>query len=192
MILASLKHATRTVLARDFEDEFLLAAVGGGGLREQMRALDAGQAEALVRCYREHNEPLHEDLEACNGVVNVLDRLVEEGRRLGLVTAKRQRTVALAERALPLTRYFDVVVTIADTEQHKPNPDPILVALERLRAAPEEAAYVGDSPFDVCAAKAAGVGAVAVTWGGIHPAERLTAEEPDALVDTPEELLGVL
>jgi pyrophosphatase PpaX len=51
---------------------------------------------------------------------------------------------------------------------------------------------VGDSPFDVAAAKAAGVTAVAVAWGGIHAPERLAAEHPDALVHTAEELLAVL
>jgi phosphoglycolate phosphatase-like HAD superfamily hydrolase len=34
--------------------------------------------------------------------------------------------------------------------------------------------------------------AVAVTWGGIHSGEVLALEEPDAIVDRPEELLGVL
>ncbi|MCS7006174.1 MAG: HAD hydrolase-like protein, partial [Gaiellaceae bacterium] len=62
----------------------------------------------------------------------------------------------------------------------------------RLGASPAEAAYVGDSPFDIRAAKAAGAFAVAVAWGGIHPDERLLAEEPDAFVRTPEELLDVL
>jgi phosphoglycolate phosphatase-like HAD superfamily hydrolase len=51
---------------------------------------------------------------------------------------------------------------------------------------------VGDAPFDIKAAKAAGLYSVGVTWGGIHARELLEAEEPDALVDAPEELLGVL
>jgi pyrophosphatase PpaX len=51
---------------------------------------------------------------------------------------------------------------------------------------------VGDSPFDVQAAKAAGVAAIAVTWGGIHSRERLAREEPEALVDSAEELLARL
>jgi pyrophosphatase PpaX len=55
-----------------------------------------------------------------------------------------------------------------------------------------ETAYVGDAPFDVRAAKAAGVFSAAVTWGGIHARERLEAEEPDAIVDTAEELYAVL
>jgi pyrophosphatase PpaX len=123
----------------------------------------------------------------------VLGKLHSEGRRLGIVTAKRQVTVQLAFEVLPgLKRYFDVVVGSDDTDRHKPDPEPILLALERLGVEPEAAAYVGDSPFDIRAAKAAGVAAIGVTWGGIHSAERLRAEEPDALVDDAEELLGVL
>ena len=54
---------------------------------------------------------------------------------------------------------------------------------------PADAAYVGDSPFDLRAAKAAGMHAIGVTWGRIHDRARLEAEEPDAVVDTAEELL---
>jgi pyrophosphatase PpaX len=109
------------------------------------------------------------------------------------VTAKRHRTVQLALDRFPeLAEQFDVVVGYEDTERHKPAPDPVVAALEKLAAQPDEAAYVGDSPFDVQAARAAGVFAVAVGWGGIHPDERLLEEEPDAFVREPAELLDVL
>src|ERR671933_2042762 len=192
MILASFRHATRAVLARDFSDEVLLARVGGATLDEQMRTLDPTRVEDLVASYREHNEPLHEKLQPCAGVVDVLERLHEEGRRLGIVTAKRQVTVRLAFRVLPLSHLFDAVVASDDVERSKPYPDGILRALELLGARPEDAAYVGDSPFDVEAAKRAGVHAVAVTWGGIHSRETLEMARADTLVDSPEELLGVL
>jgi pyrophosphatase PpaX len=192
IILASMRHATKTVLGREVEDEILMAAVGGAGLNEQMRLLDAARAEELVRVYRAHNEPLHSGLACCSGMEDVLTTLKQEGRTLGIVTAKRRQTVALAFEHVPIEHLFDVVVGSDDTERHKPDPDPILHALELLGARADEAAYVGDSPFDVRAAKAAGVHAVAVTWGGIHSHERLAAEQPDAVVHTTEELLGAL
>jgi pyrophosphatase PpaX len=192
MILASLRHATRTVLRREIADEHLLAAVGGAGLRDQMTVLDAERADELVTAYREHNEPLHGDLQGFDGVEGVLAELRGEGRKLGVVTAKRHATVELAFAVIPLGAYFDAIVGWDDTERHKPHPDPLLTALERLGAAPKDAAYVGDSPFDIAAAKAAGVFSVAATWGGIHPRERLEAEEPDVFVARPEELLAVL
>ena len=157
-----------------------------------MRALDPERAEDLVAVYREHNEALHDDLVACDGVVPVLAQLHAQGRRLGVVTAKRHATVALAGHALPFLDDLDVIVAWEDTKRHKPHPDPILFALDRLGAAPSEAAYVGDSPFDLSAARAANVVSVAVTWGRIHSPELLAAEEPDAIVDAPEQLLGVL
>jgi len=192
MILASMRHATRTVLERDIPEEELLARVGGSGLREQMRAFDAERVEDLVTVYREHNEPLQREVGACEGVLPVLDRLRAEGRRLGVVTAKQHATVQLAAHALPFLDDLDVIVGWDDTERHKPHPDPILHALEQLGAAPPDAAYVGDSPFDLTAARAAEVFAVAVTWGRIHSTQLLADEEPNAIVDTPEELLAVL
>jgi pyrophosphatase PpaX len=193
IILASMKHAATTVLGREIPDAELMAAVGGPGLVAQMEALDAARVDELVRVYREHNEPLHADLEPCTGIEPALDRLREEGRRLGIVTAKRHVTVQLAFDVLPrLEGYFDVVVGADDTRRHKPDPEPILHALDVLGAAPAEAAYVGDSPFDVQAARAAGAFAVAVTWGRIHDEERLFREQPDALVHDAQELLRVL
>ena len=50
--------------------------------------------------------------------------------------------------------------------------------------------YVGDSPFDMEAAKAAGLYAIGVSWGRIHAADKLT--RADVIVDTPEELLGLV
>jgi pyrophosphatase PpaX len=192
IILASMRHATRTVLEREFADEELLAHVGGWGLHEQMRVFDEELADELVRCYREHNEPLHAGLDWCGGVQPILERLDAEGRSIGLVTAKRRKTVELAFAALPLERYLDVVVTADETRRHKPHPEPLLEAARRLAVDPADCVYVGDAPFDVRAAQAAGMAAVAVTWGGIHSRERLEAAEPDAVVSTPEELLAAL
>ena len=193
IILASMQHATRTVLGREIAYEELAATVGGQGLVSQMRELDPDRVDELVEVYKEHNDPLHETLEAFDDFLDVLPRLRAEGRRLGIVTAKRHRTVRLALDRFPeLAEQFEVVVGYEDTERHKPEPDPVLFALERLGAQPANAAYVGDSPFDIRAAKAAGTFAIAVGWGGIHSDERLLEEEPDAFVREPAELLDVL
>ncbi len=187
MILASFRHATRSVLGREIPDLDLVAAAGGATLEQQMSAFDSERVEELVTAYRAHNIPLHDELECCVGIQDVLDELKAEGRTLGVVTAKRRKTVDLAFARLAVERYFDVVITSDDTSAHKPDPAPILLALERLGAQAENAVYVGDSPFDIAAARAAGVYAVAVGWGGLH---RVT--DADAVVDTAEELLAVL
>ena len=189
IILASMRHATHKVLGEEFADEELMQAVGGPGLEAQMAVFGPDQVDELVRVYRAHNEPLHEELEACVGMEDVLVRLHEEGRRLGVVTAKRLSTVELAFARVPLRHLFETVVGGDETELHKPDPEPLLLAATRMESDPGETAYVGDSPFDVRAAKAAGMYAVAVTWGRIHDRTILEREEPDVIVDSAEELL---
>ncbi len=192
IILASMRHAALTVLGREIPDAELVQAVGGPGLVEQMRLLDPDRVDELVDCYRAHNEPLHAELAECAGMTDVLTTLKEQGRRLGIVTAKRRATVDIAFRYLPLESFFEVVVGSDDTERHKPDPEPLLFALDRLGASAADAAYVGDSPFDIRAARAAGLHSVGVTWGRLHRRELLEAEGPDALVETTEELLAAL
>jgi DNA ligase (NAD+) len=73
------------------------------------------------------------------------------------------------ERFPALASAFDVVVAHEDTDRHKPDPDPVLLAVSKLGGTTAEAVYVGDSPFDIGAAKNAGVFAVAVGCGGHSP-----------------------
>jgi pyrophosphatase PpaX len=192
IILASFRHATKTVLEREIPDEVLVAGVGGSGIAEQMAAIDADHADELVRVYREHNEPLHEELEAFEGIAELLERLHGEGRRLGIVTAKRRPTVQLAFDRLELESWFDAVVCREQTEHGKPHPEPVLRALEILGARPADAAFVGDSPYDMGAGLAAGVFTVGVSWGGIHGRALLDDAGADVVVDSLEELLRVL
>ncbi len=187
IILGSFHYATETVLQRRFPDEQIMAQVGGSNLAEQMQLLAPDRVDELVRVYRDHNDPQYSELACFDGVVDVLAALKREGRRLGVVSAKRKPTVQRVFDGAGVGAYFDVVVGSDDTERHKPHPEPVLKALELLDEQPHEAAYVGDSPFDVAAARAAGVFSVAVGWGGIH-----RVEDADAFVEAPEELLGVL
>jgi pyrophosphatase PpaX len=192
IILASLRHATQTVLGRTIPDEQLLATVGGSGLVSQMRDFDPDRTDELVQVYTDHNKPLHAELAACDGMLELLEDLRADGRRLGIVTAKRRATVDLAFDRVPIAHLFDVVVAGDETERQKPHPEPLLRALAQLQAPADSAAYVGDSPYDLQAAKAGGLRAIGVTWGRIHTRERLEPEEPDHLVDTTEELRAVL
>src|SRR5207237_584972 len=84
IILASMRHAAKEVLGAEPPDELLMAAVGGPGLEAQMQALAPDRVEELVSVYRAHNEPLHDELVCCAGMEDVLVRLKDEGRRLGI------------------------------------------------------------------------------------------------------------
>lgn len=192
IILASMRHATREVLGQEYSDHDLMKAVGGPGLAAQMEALAPNHVDELVRVYRAHNLPLHDEVEPFEGVEEVLLRLHDDGVRIGVVTAKWRSTVELAFARLRVADLFEAVVGGDETEKHKPDPEPLLLAARRLGVDPQDCAYVGDSPFDIRAAKAAHMYSVGVTWGGIHDRATLAAEAPSALVDTAEELYASL
>jgi pyrophosphatase PpaX len=102
IIVASMQHAARVVLGREVPEAELTAAIGGSGLVSQMRELDAEHVDELVEVYREHNVPLHDELEAFEGVVALLPGLRAEGRQLGVVTAKQQSARRDRSRLVPV------------------------------------------------------------------------------------------
>jgi pyrophosphatase PpaX len=184
MIHQSMRHAASSVLGRDdIPRETLLANVGQP-LPRQMELIDAENAELLLEAYRRHHEEHHDDLIGeFPGIEESLSRLRSAGIKIAVVTSKRRVSVEMALKNFPgLRNVVDRFVTMEDTTEHKPHPEPLLRGLELLGDVPkEEAVYVGDSPFDVEAAKAAGLRSVAVSWGAFSE-ETLRTAEPDHLV----------
>jgi pyrophosphatase PpaX len=189
LIRESHRHAVRTVLGEEWPDERLVANVGRP-LLEQMAVFAPDRADELYQVYRVWNHAHTADLLlAYDGVEEVLHGLRAAGRRLGIVTSKSHDAVDLAWGVLPgLRELFDVVIAAEDSALHKPDPAPILEGLARLGAGPEGACYVGDAPFDLQAGRAAGVTTIAVPWG-FFARETLLAESPDAMAETPADLM---
>ncbi|MEJ7841989.1 MAG: HAD-IA family hydrolase [Rubrobacter sp.] len=194
MIYQSMRHATTSVLGRDdFTREQLLANVGQP-LPRQMQIMDAEKAELLLDAYRAHHEENHDALIAeFPGIAEALQRLRAAGVKVAVVTSKRRSSVEMALEALPsLDLVVDRFVTMEDTTEHKPHPEPLLKGLELVGNVPkDEAVYVGDSPFDVQAAKAAGLRSVAVSWGAFSE-DTLRQAEPDHLVPDIDAAVDVL
>jgi len=183
LIYQSMRHAAGDVLGREISRENLMANVGQP-LPRQMELLSAEHADELLESYRLHNEEHHDSLiKEFPGVEESLARLRASGVGVAVVTSKRRFSVEMAlEAFLGLGEVVDRWLTMEDTTEHKPRPEPLLKGLELLgNVPPEEAAYVGDSPFDVAAAKAAGIPSVAVSWGAFSE-DTLRAAEPDHIV----------
>ena len=193
LILASFRHATAHVLGAPLPDERLMAKVGVP-LAQQMADFsdDPAVQQRLRDVYRAYNHAHHDEMvREFAGMSRTVDELRKRGMRLGVVTSKRRE---LALRGLALFEFdgaFEFVIGSDDCERHKPDPEPILMGCGRLGLEPAACVYVGDSPFDLQAARAAGATAVAALWG-MFPEGALTAERPDAMCRRPEELLAVV
>jgi pyrophosphatase PpaX len=187
LILDSFRYATRTVLGAQVDDDELRRGIGQP-LIAQMRSIEPARAEELFDVYVAHNRERTADLlRSYPGVPEMLERLRGAGCRLGVVTSKMRPSQELAFRTLGIENTFEVIVTVEDTPLHKPHPQPILHALELLSEDPAGAVYVGDSPFDMQAARAAGVLSAAATWG-IFSREELEPENPDVFYASPHEV----
>ncbi|MDR1833492.1 MAG: HAD family hydrolase [Propionibacteriaceae bacterium] len=148
--------------------------------------------EAMVAAYDEINVALTvSDTREFPGIRDLLIELAQAGVAVGVATAKRAPAAKLTLAAAQLAGVVEVVASAEDTDAHKPSPEPLLKAAAALGAQPCETAYVGDAVTDIQAAKAAGMKAVAVSWGAATAAE-LAAENPDALAATVAELRAIL
>jgi pyrophosphatase PpaX len=143
----------------------------------------------LIAKYREYQLEHHDRLtSAYEGIVDAVSRLHAAGCRMAIVTSK---VGFMAERALVhtgLSTYMQCIIASDSTTKHKPDPEPVRIALERLGAEPGNAIFVGDSPYDMQAARAAGVHALGVSWGAFT-ADTLVDAGAEAVICSPAELV---
>lgn len=124
--------------------------------------------EDANRSYVDHMLAIYEDyLGAFPGVHEGLAALAAMDKKLAVVTSRKRNTLELFLDVVGLRRFFSVLVTPEDTERHKPEPEPALLAMESLGARPETTVFVGDAEYDVRCGKAAGTATAYVEWGGM-------------------------
>lgn len=167
MILESFKYAHTKVLGANPPppEEELLSLIGIP-LKTQMELIAPSKSEELFLAYQEKNKQICESmLGGFAGTEAALERLLESGLRLAVITSKRHDPAVQGLVSKGLDGYFEFVIGADDVAEHKPKPGPLLVACERMGLAAEDCAYVGDSPYDMQAARSARMQAVGVLWG---------------------------
>ncbi len=135
-------------------------------------------------------EVVQEHAQVFPDVGPLLQALHRRGVKLGIVTGSRGVSLGPLQAA-GLMDLFEKVVTGDHVERRKPDPEGLLRCASALQVAPAEAAYVGDTPLDVRAARAAGMWAVGVL-GGAGDSALLSACGADRLVGRHRHLLEVL
>lgn len=105
---------------------------------------------------------------------------------LGIVTSRIKNSVYEAPKLAVLKDHFKVAVSYEDTENHKPHPDPLLLAAEKLNIAPNECVYIGDVKNDIQAARGAGMKVVIFSKEDVEGADAKTShfEEIPTLLKT--------
>ena len=191
LIVTSYQYALRTVVGREWDEAEIRTWIGQS-LRGSMERACPEHAEELLRVYSEHNHALTPTmLTGYPGILDLVRSLTSAGVRLGSATSKRAEPAQWALDLTHLSGLMPIIVSHDDVREHKPNPEPLLLAAARLNCEVGEAVYIGDAVVDIVAAHNAGMDCVGVTWGaGVR--EELVAAGPTLLVDTVDELGAAL
>lgn len=164
LIIDSFKHTYKTGIGLDISEKEILRHFGEP-LITTLSRYSTEKADELYKIYIEYNETRHDEVVTIfEGIKELLLELEEHGCILALVTSKRRKVALMGLDLFDIRKHFGVFVALEDTELHKPNPAPVLKALELLDAEPGDAIMVGDSVFDIHCAHGAGVKAALVKW----------------------------
>lgn len=192
LIIAAHHAATEEILGRRLDETLIRARIGEPARRRIGALVGPAHAHDVFQRYSRHLQSVGDD---ATQVFPEIEGLLADAAGAGLVNVivtsrPRTQVVPVLDR-LGLDGYFLGVVGLEDTAHHKPSPEPLLRGRELAGADLEDCVYIGDAVVDRRAAAAAGLPAVAVTWGA-GGVEDLVAAEPDHLASSVHGLREVL
>lgn len=189
--MIALGYAHEKCLGFAVDAEALWRSHRGGTLEDLGRRLMGADGARFVETYRERYYGMNRNVRPFPGIVETLTALREHEIPMAVVTSKISWGAVEELDQSDLLQYFAAVIGVDDIEKPKPDPEPVLTALDRILVAPSESVLVvGDSPADVFAASNAGCTSVAATWGTLDE-ETLLDASPKVILREPLELLAV-
>lgn len=192
VLLRAWHTASEAVVGRRFpadaaEEELVFTMPGKELFPHVAGALHPALNAAFQRAYGE----VAGEVRAFAGVDDVLRTLRADGVGIGVVTSKMRVRFERDLAAAGLDGLVDVAVCMEDVERHKPDPAPVLRALELLEASPRASVMVGDTPVDIAAGAAAGTRTIGVAWGAAG-GEALVATGANSVAREVGQLVGLV
>lgn len=175
-----------------FEDVRPLIGMGGDQVVPQMVPELSGK-EGVGKQIADRRKDLiiekfSSNLAPTPGSRELVQRLKQDGFKLVVATSATSQEVSSLLKAAGVEDLLGEMptTTSSDAESSKPEPDLVQAALSKGQLQPEQAIMLGDTPYDIEAAAAAGVGAIAFRCGGFDETQLSGAL---AIYDDPADLL---
>lgn len=171
-----------------YEREDILHFIGPS-LEQTFESIDAERAVELTAQYRAINKQLHDELiTEYDGVTETLRLLKARGIKMAIVSTKRSANIKRGLALMGIDEVFEHIISLDEVKNPKPDPEPILLALEKLGASKDEALMIGDNYHDIEGGKNAGVRTAGVAWS-IKGEAFLASYEPDFMLQHISDLL---
>jgi pyrophosphatase PpaX len=159
---------------------------------EVLRRYSVEMLDEMLASFEEHYYANHHHhLIPYEGVAEALESLISRGARVAVVSLKPRRAGEIELDITGLRGLVGLTVWGDDVERPKPEPDGVVRAMSGLDADPRSTLVIGDSPADIMMGRAAGTRTAAALWGGASR-DRLLAESPDLVLNSPGDLLKVM
>lgn len=157
-------------------------------LEDQFRLHTSGDPVECAKAYRLHYESVCRDMTfLLPGARESLERVRDAGLRIGFASSKRRYFCELILEHLGVLDFFEVRLGPDDVAHPKPHPECVEKALAAFGVAPDAMVFVGDTHFDVLAARNAGVACLCVTTG-YNSRDELEALKPAGVFDNLHDL----
>ena len=193
-LLAAWHESTEAVVGRRFPataaEEREVFTLPGSEIWPRLTA-NASQLEALVERFQQAYERSGELVRPIPGVGAALAELREAHVAIAVVTSKARRRYVLDARRAALEDLIDVAVCAEDVAATKPDPRPVIAALELLDTRAANALMIGDTVVDVAAGLRAGTAVAGVLWGACTDQELRDAGASVLLAD-PRDLVALV
>lgn len=192
LILQSFEHTLKEFFPGQYTRADILPHMGKTLVTQMGIWGEQSQVQDMIETYRKFNLEQHDRLVAIfPNVQETLKKLHHMGCKMAIVTSKMRLTADMALKMFDLEPYMSAVITLDDTDKHKPEPEPLLLAMQKIGASPEQTLMVGDSPYDILGGQAAGTATCGVAWSLRGP-EGLKDYKPDFIIENITELLEIV
>lgn len=186
LIFDSFNHITQKYLGKPYSNEEVIALFGP---TEDVifKQLFPTQFEQVKKDYYEYYHQNHQIALLYDGIKELLIDLKNANCILGIYTGKGRTSSLITLNFLGVRELFDLIVTGDDVENHKPSPEGIIKFINEFGLDKKEVIMIGDAPFDIEAAKEAGVEIASVIWDS-YSSEKVKAMNPENCFSTVKEL----
>ncbi len=149
--------------------------------------------DTLISIYREGANSIKdkEHIKPFNNAIETLKTLKEKGYIVAIVSSRKVSSLIDMANLYDMNKYFDLIIGSDSVSKHKPDPEPILLALSKLNLKNDEVIMVGDHGGDIKAGVSANVKAYGVSYS-CYGKDNLLKDGATKVIDDLSEVIDIV